>query len=247
MTYFAADCAYYLDKRSRGFDRVVIMLGADHHGYVGRMRAMAACFGDDPDRNLEILVGQMVNLVKDGQPLRMSKRAGNVITLEDLVEALGVDASRYALARYSVDSPIDLDLDLWTRATNDNPVHYVRYAHARIASLLRNAADLGVTRGEDFDPSLLSHERENDLLKALGEFPAVVATAAELREPHRIARYLEDLAGAYHRFYDVCRVLPHGDDPVTDLTRARLWLVEASRVVFANGLGLLGVSAPDRM
>jgi arginyl-tRNA synthetase len=247
MTYFAADCAYYLDKRSRGFDRVVIMLGADHHGYVGRMRAMVACFGDDPDQNLEILIGQMVNLVKDGQPIRMSKRAGKVITLEDLVEALGVDAARYALARYSVDSPIDLDLDLWTRATNDNPVHYVRYAHARIASLLRNAADLGVTRGEDFDPSLLSHERENDLLKALGEFPAVVATAAELREPHRIARYLEDLAGAYHRFYDVCRVLPHGDDPVTDLTRARLWLVEASRVVFANGLGLLGVSAPDRM
>jgi arginyl-tRNA synthetase len=211
------------------------------------MRAMVACFGDDPDQNLEILIGQLVNLVKDGQPLRMSKRAGNVITLEDLVEALGVDAARYALARYSVDSPIDLDLDLWTRATNDNPVHYVRYAHARIASLLRNAAELGVTRGEDFDPSLLSHERENDLLKALGEFPAVVATAAELREPHRIARYLEDLAGAFHRFFDACRVLPHGDDPVTDLNRARLWLVEASRVVFANGLGLLGVSAPDRM
>jgi arginyl-tRNA synthetase len=247
MTYFAADCAYYLDKRSRGFDRVVIMLGADHHGYIGRMRAMAACFGDDPDRNLEILIGQMVNLVRDGQPLRMSKRAGTVINLGDLVEAIGVDAARYALARYSVDSPIDLDLDLWTRASNDNPVHYVRYAHARIASLLRNAAELGVTRGEDFDPSLLSHERENDLLKALGEFPAVVATAAELREPHRVARYLEDLAGAYHRFYDVCRVLPLGDEPVTDLNRARLWLVEASRIVIANGLGLLGVSAPDRM
>jgi arginyl-tRNA synthetase len=247
MTYFAADCAYYLDKRSRGFDRVVIMLGADHHGYIGRMRAMASCFGDDPDENLEILIGQMVNLVRDGQPMRMSKRAGTVISLGDLVDAIGVDAARYALARYSVDSPIDLDLDLWTRATNDNPVHYVRYAHARIASLLRNAAELGVTRGDDFDPSLLSHERENDLLKALGEFPAVVATAAELREPHRVARYLEDLAGAYHRFYDVCRVLPLGDEPVTDLNRARLWLVEASRVVIANGLGLLGVSAPDRM
>jgi arginyl-tRNA synthetase len=247
MTYFAADCAYYLDKRSRGFERVVIMLGADHHGYIGRMRAMVSCFDDDPDQTLEILIGQMVNLVKEGQPLRMSKRAGTVVTLEDLVDALGVDASRYALARYSVDSPIDLDLDLWTRATNDNPVHYVRYAHARIASLLRNAAELGATRGEDFDPSLLAHERENDLLKALGEFPAVVATAAELREPHRIARYLEDLAGAYHRFYDACRVLPHAGDPVTDLTRARLWLVEASRIVIANGLGLLGVSAPDRM
>jgi arginyl-tRNA synthetase len=247
MTYFAADCAYYLDKRDRGFDRVVIMLGADHHGYVGRMRAMAACFGDDPDVNLEILIGQMVNLVRDGVPMRMSKRAGTVVTLEDLVEALGVDAARYALARYSVDSPIDLDMDLWTRATNDNPVHYVRYAHARIASLLRNAAELGATRGDDFDASLLSHERENDLLKALGEFPGVVATAADLREPHRVARYLEDLAGAYHRFYDACRVLPQGGDPITDLTRARLWLVEASRIVLANGLGLLGVTAPERM
>jgi arginyl-tRNA synthetase len=223
------------------------MLGADHHGYLGRMRAMAACFGDDPDVTLEILIGQMVNLVRDGVPMRMSKRAGTVVTLEDLVEALGVDAARYALARYSVDSPIDLDMDLWTRATNDNPVHYVRYAHARIASLLRNAAELGATRGDDFDPSLLSHERENDLLKALGEFPGVVATAAELREPHRVARYLEDLAGAYHRFYDACRVLPQGGDPVTDLTRARLWLVEASRIVLANGLGLLGVTAPERM
>jgi arginyl-tRNA synthetase len=246
-TYFAADCAYYLDKRERGFDRVVIMLGADHHGYIGRMRAMAAAFGDDPDRNLELLIGQMVNLVKDGQPMRMSKRAGTVITLEDMVEALGVDATRYALARYSVDSPIDIDLDLWTKHGNDNPVYYVQYAHARIASLLRNAADLGATRGEAFDPSLLSHEREGDLLKALAEFPAIVTTAAELREPHRIARYLEDLAGHYHRFYDACRVLPRADEEVTDLTRARLWLVEAAKIVFENGLRLLGVSAPDRM
>ncbi|HEY1488585.1 MAG TPA: arginine--tRNA ligase [Micromonosporaceae bacterium] len=246
-TYFAADCAYYLDKRERGFDRVVIMLGADHHGYIGRMKAMAACFGDDPDRNLELLIGQMVNLVKDGQPVRMSKRAGTVLTLEDMVEALGVDATRYALARYSVDSPIDIDLDLWTKHGNDNPVYYVQYAHARIASLLRNAADLGAVRGDDFDPSLLSHEREGDLLKALAEYPAIVATAAELREPHRVARYLEDLAGSYHRFYDACRVLPRADEEVTDLTRARLWLVEAAKVVFENGLRMLGVSAPDRM
>ncbi len=246
-TYFAADCAYYLDKRERGFDRVVIMLGADHHGYIGRMRAMVACFGDRPDDNLEILIGQMVNLVRDGQPMRMSKRAGTVITIDDLVDALGVDAARYALARYSVDSPIDLDIDLWTRNTNDNPVHYVRYAHARIASLLRNAAELGVTKGDDFNPALLSHEREHDLLKALGEFPAIVAGAAELREPHRVARYLEDLASTYHKFYEACRVLPRGDEPVTDLTRARLWLVEATRVVIANGLELLGVSAPERM
>jgi arginyl-tRNA synthetase len=247
LTYFAADCAYYLDKRERGFDKIVIMLGADHHGYIGRMKAMAACFGDDPAVHLEILIGQMVNLVRDGQPLRMSKRAGTVVTLEDLVDAIGVDAARYALARYSVDSPIDLDLDLWTRRSNDNPVFYVQYAHARISSLLRNAADLGITRGDDFDPSLLAHDKENDLLKALAEYPAVVATAAELREPHRVARYLEDLAGAYHKFYDACRVLPQGDEPATDLTRARLWLVEAARIVFANGLRVLGVSAPERM
>jgi arginyl-tRNA synthetase len=246
-TYFAADCAYYLDKRERGFDRVVIMLGADHHGYLGRMRAMAACFGDDPDQTLEILIGQLVNLVRDGQPVRMSKRAGTVITLEDIVDALGVDAARYALARYSADSPIDLDLDLWTRRSNDNPVYYVQYAHARIASLLRHAAELGVARGSGFDPGLLTHDRENDLLKALGEFPEVVSAAAELREPHRVARYLEGLAGTYHRFYDACRVLPQGDEEATDLTTARLWLVEASRIVLANGLGLLGVSAPERM
>jgi arginyl-tRNA synthetase len=246
-TYFAADCAYYLDKRLRGFDRVVIMLGADHHGYIGRMRAMVSSFGDDPDRNLEILIGQLVNLVRDGVPVRMSKRAGTVVTLEDMVDAIGVDAARYALARYSVDSPIDLDLDLWTRRGNDNPVYYVQYAHARIASLLRNAADLGAVRGEDYDPSLLSHEKESDLLKALAEYPAIVAGAAELREPHRIARYLEDLAGSWHKFYDACRVLPQGDEPVTDLTRSRLWLVEAARIVFENGLNLLGVSAPERM
>ena len=246
-TYFAADCAYYLDKRQRGFDRCIYMLGADHHGYVGRLKALAACFGDDPEHNIEVLIGQMVNLVREGQPVRMSKRAGTVITMADLVDAIGNDAARYALARYSSDSPIDLDLDLWARQTSDNPVFYVQYAHARIASLLRNAADMGVQRGDDFDPALLSHEREGDLLGALGEFPRIVASAAELREPHRVARYLEQLAGTYHRFYDDCRVLPVGDEPVTALSRARLWLVEATRVVLANGLQLLGVSAPERM
>jgi arginyl-tRNA synthetase len=247
-TYFLADCAYYYDKRHvRGFDRVVIMLGADHHGYVGRMRAMAACFGDDPDQNLELLIGQMVNLIRDGVPVRMSKRHGTMVALEDLVDAVGVDAARYALARYSVDSPIDIDVELWTRATRDNPVYYVQYAHARIASLLRNAASLGLSRGDGYDPGLLAHEKEQELLAVLGEFPKVVASAAELREPHRVARYCEELAGTYHRFYDSCRVLPQGDQPVTDLNRARLWLVEASRIVLANGLALLGVSAPDRM
>jgi arginyl-tRNA synthetase len=248
-TYFAADCAYYLDKRERGFDRVVIMLGADHHGYIGRMKAMAACFGDDPDTNLEILIGQLVNLVRDGEPLRMSKRAGTVVTLEDFVDALGVDAARYALARYSSDSPIDIDIELWTRATRDNPVYYVQYVAARTANVARNAADVGLERKtpDDFRPELLTHEKENDLLKALGEYPAVVASAAELREPHRVARYLEEVAGAYHRFYDKCRVLPLGDEPITDLQRARLWLNDATRTVIANGLGLLGVSAPERM
>jgi len=248
-TYFLGDCAYYLDKRERGFDRVVIMLGADHHGYVGRMRAMAACFGDDPDKTLEILIGQMVNLVRDGQPVRMSKRAGTIVNLEDLVDAIGVDAARYALARYSSDSPIDIDIDLWTRASRDNPVYYVQYVAARTAGVARNAAEVDLHRGDaaDFRPELLAHERENDLLKALGEFPEVVSTAAELREPHRVARYLEDIAGAYHRFYDNCRVLPVGDEEVNDLHRARLWLNDATRTVIANGLGLLGVSAPERM
>jgi len=246
-TYFMADCAYYLEKRERGFERVVIMLGADHHGYIGRMKAMVSCFGDDPAVNLEILIGQMVNLVRDGEAVRMSKRAGTVVLLADFVEAIGVDATRYALGRYSADSPIDIDIELWTRATRDNPVYYVQYVAARTASVARNAAELGYSRGEDFDPSLLSHEKENDLLKALGEYPEIVATAAELREPHRIARYLEELAGAYHRFYDKCRILPHGDEELSDTHRARLWLNDATRTVIANGLGLLGVSAPERM
>ncbi|MBF5030567.1 MULTISPECIES: arginine--tRNA ligase [unclassified Micromonospora] len=249
-TYFAADCAYYLNKRERGFDRVVIMLGADHHGYIGRMKAMSACFGDDPARNLEILIGQLVNLVRDGAPVRMSKRAGTVVTLEDLVDAIGVDAARYALARYSADSPIDIDVELWTRAKNDNPVYYVQYVAARTAGVARNAAEIGLTRGDAaaFQPELLGHDKENELLKALAEFPAVVATAAELREPHRVARYLEEsVAQAYHRFYDNCRIAPQGDEEITDTHRARLWLNDATRVVIANGLHLLGVSAPERM
>ena len=247
FTYFAADCAYYLDKRARGFDKVVIILGADHHGYIGRLRAIAACFGDDPDQTLEVLIGQLVNLVRDGQPVRMSKRAGTIVTINDIVDAIGVDAARYALARYSLDSTIDLDLDVWTRQGNDNPVYYVQYAHARIASLLRNAAESGISRGSDYDASLLSHDRENDLLKALAEFSSVVASAAELRQPHRVARYLEDLSGTYHRFYDACRVLPRGSEPIDDLGRARLWLAEATQIVVANGLHLLGVTAPERL
>ncbi|NLT53267.1 MAG: arginine--tRNA ligase [Actinomycetales bacterium] len=245
--YIAGDLAYYLDKRERGFDRVVIMLGADHHGYIGRMMAMCAAFGDVPGVNLEILIGQMVNLVRDGVPVRMSKRAGTVVTLEDLVDAVGTDAARYALARSSVDSSIDVDLDLLVRHSNDNPVYYVQYAHARVSGITRNAPAAGVRMADGFDPSLLGHETESALLAALGEFPRVLAQAGELREPHRVARYLEELAGHYHKWYDACRVTPRGDDEVTDLHRTRLWLNEAIRVVLANGLDLLGVSAPERM
>lgn len=247
FTYFAADCAYYLDKRARGFDKVIIVLGADHHGYIGRMRAVAACFGDDPSLTLEILIGQFVNLVRDGQPVRMSKRAGTVITIDDIVGAIGVDAARYALARYSLDSAIDLDLDLWTRHSNDNPVYYVQYAHARIASLMLHAASLGISRGSRYDPSLLTDDREKELLKVLAGFPDVVGAAAGLRQPHRVARYLEDLAGTYHRFYDACRILPRDGGALDETGRARLWLAEAARIVLANGLRLLGVSAPDRL
>ena len=248
-TYFAADCAYYLDKRARGFDKVVIMLGADHAGYVGRYKALVAAMGDEPEEHLEILLGQLVNLVRDGEPVRMSKRAGTVVLLADLVEAVGADAARYALARSSVDQQIDLDLDLWSRQTSDNPVFYVQYAHARISSLLRNAADLGLALGEpdDVDVSQLGHERENDLLRAIGEFPRVLVAAAELRAPHRVARYLEELAGTYHRFYDSCRVLPRGDEVPGPQTTARLWACAATATVLRNGLAVLGVHAPERM
>ena len=244
--YLSGDLAYYLDKRERGFDRCFIMLGADHHGYVARMMAMCAAFGDEPHVNLEIMIGQMVNLLSDGAPLRMSKRAGTVITLEDLVDAVGKDAARYALARYSSDSTIDIDLDLWAKASSENPVYYVQYAHARVSSLLRNAADLGITV-DGADTTLLVHEKEGELLRALAEFPRVVAAAATLREPHRVARYLEDTAASYHRFYDNCRVLPMGDEEPGELHKARLLLVAATRTVIGNGLGLLGVSAPERM
>ena len=245
--YIAGDLAYYLNKRERGFDRVVIMLGADHHGYIGRMMAMCAAFGDTPHVNLEILIGQMVNLVKGGAPVRMSKRNGTVVTLEDLVEAVGVDAARYALARSSVDSMIDVDLDLLVKRSNDNPVFYVQYAHARISGIVRNAPEAGVRMDDAFDPSLLDHDTESVLLAALGEFSRVVAQAAQLREPHRVARYLEELAGYFHKWYDSCRVTPRSDEAVTDVHRTRLWLAEATRTVLANGLGLLGVGAPERM
>ena len=245
--YIAGDLAYYLDKRERGFDRVIIMLGADHHGYIGRMMAMCAAFGDTPWVNLEILIGQMVNLVKDGEPVRMSKRAGNIVTIDDLVDAVGIDAARYALARSAASSTLDIDLDLLVSATNDNPVFYVQYAHARTVNVGRNAAEAGVDRADGFDATLLDHASESVLLGQIAGFPGVVAHAAELREPHRVARYLEELAGSYHKWYDQRRVTPFGDEVVSDTHRTRLWLNDATRQVLANGLDLLGVSAPERM
>jgi len=244
LTYFASDTAYYLDKRGRGFDRCLYLLGADHHGYVGRLKAMAACSGDDPE-TLEVLIGQLVKIMRGGQEVRLSKRAGEIVTLNELVEEIGVDALRYSLARYPADSPLTLDIEQITKQSNDNPVYYVQYAHARISSILRNAADLGLA--PESHPELLAHEKEGELLRALAEFPRVVASAAELREPHRVARYLEDTAASYHRFYDNCRVLPMGDEEPTDLHRSRLELVDATRTVLANGLALLGVNAPERM
>jgi arginyl-tRNA synthetase len=251
--YIAGDIAYIADKIDRGHNLCIYMLGADHHGYISRLKAATAALGYDPDQ-VEVLIGQMVNLVQDGKAVRMSKRAGTVITLDDLVEAIGVDAARYALIRSSVDSSLDIDMDLWTSQTSDNPVFYVQYAHARLCSLARKAADQGVelpTDLSELDLSQLSHEREGDLIRTLGEFPAVVATAAELREPHRIARYAEHLAGTFHRFYDVCQILPKKTDDGTEelapVHLARLALARASRVVLANALGLIGVSAPERM
>ncbi|OBB94708.1 arginine--tRNA ligase [Mycolicibacterium peregrinum] len=243
--YVAGDIAYYLDKRERGFDLCIYMLGADHHGYIARLKAVAAALGEDP-ATVEVLIGQMVNLVRDGQPVRMSKRAGTVITLDDLVEAIGVDAARYSLIRSSVDTSIDIDLALWSSASSENPVYYVQYAHARLSALARNAADLGVA-ADTAHLDLLSHEKEGILIRNLGEFPRVLKAAAALREPHRVCRYLEDLAGDYHRFYDACRVLPQGDEEAGDLNAARLALCEATRQVIANGLGILGVTAPERM
>jgi len=248
MTYFASDTAYYLDKRARGFDVCIYLLGADHHGYVNRLRTVAACAGDDPDVNIQVMIGQLVKILKAGEEVKLSKRAGDIVTLEEFVEEVGVDAARYTLCRYPVDSPLTLDIAEMTLQKNENPVFYVQYAHARISSVIRNAADVGLFANLDrFDASLLDHEREGDLLGKLAEFSRVVSTAGELREPHRVARYLEELAGTYHRFYDACRVLPMGDEEPTGLNRARLLLCAATRQVLANGLDLLGVSAPERM
>ena len=248
LTYFASDTAYYIDKRERGFDICIYMLGADHHGYVGRLKATAACAGDDPEYNVQVLIGQLVKIMEGGQELKLSKRAGTIITLEELVAKVGVDAARYTLIRYPVDTPMILDVDLLKRRTNDNPVYYVQYAHARIAALLRNASELGVKVGiENYDPELLTHERERELLGGLAQFPEVISSAAELRQPHRVARYIEELATLYHGFYNDCRVLPMGEEKPSAIHATRATLCEATRQTIFNGLTLLGVSAPERM
>ncbi len=241
-TYFASDAAYYLNKGDRGFAHKIYLLGADHHGYVHRLKALAGAAGDDPETDIEILIGQLVSI----NGARLSKRAGNIIELDDLREWLGTDALRYSLARYPADSPLTLDPELLTKRTNDNPVFYVQYAHARTHQVARNAAASGVDRSV-FEPSLLTHDTENNLVGLLAEFPRIVAQSAQLREPHRVARYLEELAAAYHRWYDNCRVIPLGEEPVGDVHRTRLWLSDAAGVVLRNGLTLLGVSAPERM
>jgi len=246
--YFASDSAYYISKRERGYDICFYMLGADHHGYVGRLKALAACAGDDPNYNVEVLIGQLVKIMENGEEVKLSKRAGTIITLEELVEKVGVDAARYTLIRYPVDTPMVMDVDLLRTRTNENPVYYVQYAHARICAVLRNATDLNIPFGLDhIYPELLVHERERELIGALGEFPRIVAGAAELREPHRIARYAEELAGLYHGFYADCRVLPMGDETPTDLHAARATLCKSTAQVIANSLTLLGVSAPEKM
>jgi arginyl-tRNA synthetase len=247
-TYFSSDTAYYINKRERGSDICIYMLGADHHGYVGRLKATAACAGDDPEYNVHVLIGQLVKIMEGGEEVKLSKRAGTIITLEELVEKVGVDAARYTLIRYPVETPMVLDVDILKSNTNENPVYYVQYAHARIAAVLRNAAELSISSElTNFDPAQLSHDRENELLGSLAQFPRIVASAAELREPHRVARYLEELAGVYHGFYADCRVLPLGDEPAVAVHSARAALCAATKQTLKNGLQLLGVSAPERM
>jgi len=248
LTYFSSDTAYYINKRERGFDICIYMLGADHHGYVGRLKAIAACAGDDPEYNIHVLIGQLVKIMEGGEEVKLSKRAGTIITLEELVEKVGVDAARYTLIRYPVETPMVMDLDILTRNTNENPVYYVQYAHARIAGVLRNCEELKISmNAKDFDPALLIHDRENELIATLADFPRIVESAAELREPHRVARYLEELAGVYHGFYSDCRVLPLGDEAIAPIHTARALLCMATKQVVKNGLALLGVGAPERM
>ncbi len=266
--YFAADIAYYRNKRNREknpADVAIYMLGADHHGYIGRMMAMCAAFGDNPGENMQILIGQLVNVMKDGKPVRMSKRAGNVITIDDLVDAIGVDASRYSLARTDYNTSVDIDLDLLASHSNDNPVYYVQYAHARSCNVARNAKDAQISQ-DAADLSLLNTDADGEVLAALAQWPASLAQAGDMRAPHRVAHYLEDLAASYHKWYNLERVVPMeltdsenrlpeeereavriAKCPEPARAAARLKLNEAVRIVIAEGLDLLGVCAPEKM
>lgn len=250
--YFAADIAYYLDKRKRA-KKAVYMLGADHGGYIGRLYALAQAFGDEVHTNIEIMIGQLVSLVKDGAPVRMSKRAGNIITIDDLVSAVGVDAARFALTRSSTDTPLELDIDLLASHKLDNPVYYVQYAYARTRNVLRNynaSADMPITKPMQLLASwveldLLDAPEEGELFAILSMYPDTLSKAARDLAPHKVARYLEELAASYHKWYAASRVV--GEGVSEELSKARLALNLAVSQVLASGLMMLGVSAPERM
>jgi arginyl-tRNA synthetase len=243
-TYFAKDVAYLRDKFARGFDRLVYVWGADHHGDVTRMRGAAQALGYEPDA-MEFVLYQFVSLYRAGEAVKMSKRAGDLITLDELLDEVGPDAARYTLLARSSDSPIDFDIEVVTRQTMDNPVYYVQYAHARIASLLRVAAERGVhlPPWQEVDLNVLTEPAELDLLRELSEFPDTVADASAGLTPHRLAHYTESVGAAFHRFYNECRVI--GDE--AGLTHARLWLSGATKQVIGTALALLGVHAPESM
>lgn len=244
-TYFAADCAYLADKVARGYDKALYLLGADHHGYVSRLHAIAAAEGV-PEGVVEIIIGQLVSLTRDGEPVRMGKRSGDFVSLDELVDEVGADAARYTFLRSSMDSPMEFDIARAVREDRDNPVHYINYSYARIAGIARTAAQQGFDPGAvgDADLGLLQEEEAKELVRRISAFPETVSLAAEERAPHRIARHAEGLADAFHRFYEACRVVDRSDPA---RSRARYWLVEAARVTFANGLRLLGVTPRERM
>lgn len=244
-TYFGADCAYLIDKFSRGFDHLVYVWGADHHGDVTRVKGAATALGLDADA-VEITLYQFVSFLRDGEPVKMSKRAGTFISLDELIDEVGADAARFTLLSFSNDSALNFDIDVVKRQSMDNPVYYVQYGHARIASILRKAEASGLPLEPiaEADLSLLQHEAELDLLRALADVPGLIATAAEFRAPHRLTHVVQDVAGRFHRFYTECKVV---DADAPALSQARLWLAAATKQVIANLLGILGVSAPESM
>ena len=241
-TYFAADIAYHANKFGRGFDRVINLWGADHHGYIARMKAAMQCMGYQPEQ-LEILILQMVRLLRDGQEVKMSKRTGQSVTLNELIDEVGTDAARFFFVMRSIDSQLDFDLDLAKKKSNDNPVFYVQYAHARICSIMRQVAEAGIKVQGKGDYKLLTEPVEVDLIKKLGEYPEMLATAAKERAVQQVAHYVYDLAGLFHSAYNQCRILGVNED----LQQARLTMVMAVGHVVRHALSILGVSAPEKM